>query len=262
MNQAFDFNRWLLLVSKHWSENSRKYLLSLVAMAPNPLDPTQQGVVYFVGLYLAGCLYGNMLFADLSGGPKAIHNLSIPASTLEKLLTGLLYGVLLFFVVYTFIFYLVDIPMLKIANSIAADFWKDQHNENFQPREVVNILDISANEYMHPFSLLLKSYFPIQSAFILGSIYFSRFSFIKTSISLLLVLLFSVFFIGKILHGMLPYGAYYDGLTNYRLQEGYEQGKMVKLPGWTNDVLTFLFKYAFTPVFWVATYFRLKEKEI
>lgn len=33
MNQVFDFKRWLFLVGKHWGENRKRYLLSLVALA-------------------------------------------------------------------------------------------------------------------------------------------------------------------------------------------------------------------------------------
>jgi len=38
--------------------------------------------------------------------------------------------------------------------------------------------------------------------------------------------------------------------------------KLITLPEWIGDVLVFLLKYAFAPLFWLATYYRLKEKEI
>jgi hypothetical protein len=113
MNQVFDLNRWLLLTGKHWAENRKKYLLSLVAILAllviwyslvllivqeNTYPPEMQISTYYIGMALAGCLFGSLLFAEMAGGPRAMHYLSVPASALEKMLTGLLYGVVLFFI--------------------------------------------------------------------------------------------------------------------------------------------------------------------
>src|SRR5690349_5648770 len=112
MNQVFDFKRWLLLVGKHWSENRKKYLLSLVAILAlmviwysfilliehqNPYPEEMQAATYFIGMAIAGCLFGSLFFGEAASGPKAMHFLSVPASAFEKLLISLLYGVILFF---------------------------------------------------------------------------------------------------------------------------------------------------------------------
>src|SRR5690349_10892530 len=141
MNPVFDFNRWSLYISKHWNENKKRYLLSLGAIAgllvlwycflilvpkENPIGDNIQVVTYYVGLFLTGCLYASLLFADLSEGPKAIHFLLLPASVFEKLLSAILYGVILFFICYTVIYYVVDFSMVKISNSIVES--DAQHN--------------------------------------------------------------------------------------------------------------------------------------
>ena len=41
-----------------------------------------------------------------------------------------------------------------------------------------------------------------------------------------------------------------------------DMDKIIHLPEWINSIVLFLLKYAFAPIFWVVTYFRLKEKEI
>jgi hypothetical protein len=278
MNQVFDLNRWLLLVAKHWNENKKRYLLGLAAIAgllviwyvfmilanqTNSLYEDLQMSTYFVGLYLIGCLFGSMLFADLSGGPKAIHYLSVPASNLEKLLCALLYGVVLFYITYTAVFYLVDVPMVKVANMVSFKYWQESHQTGkFVAQQITNVFiephgSPSFNVYYH----LFLGFIAAQAAFILGSVYFASYSFIKTVIVLLLVTLFFVFFIIKVLNPIMPHGDF-NSFTKFRLYEREHYWQVVALPEWINPILLFLLKYAFAPVFWVATYFRLKEKEI
>src|SRR5689334_11586661 len=134
MNQAFSFSRWLLLVEKHWSENRKKYLLALVAItgilliwflfnivmeAYRPMDAGIQIGTYFGGLFIVGCLYASTLFSDLSSKSKGINYLSLPASQLEKTLCALFYGVVVFFIAYTVIFYMADIIMVKVSNQVS-----------------------------------------------------------------------------------------------------------------------------------------------
>ncbi len=294
MNQSFELSRWLMLVSKHWSENRKKYTLSLIAMAglllvwfvfalvmerARPIDDNIQFVTYYFGLFLVGCLYASMLFADLSSKSKGMNYLAIPASHFEKLLCTLFYGVIAFFICYTLLFYLIDAPMVKLSNAIAYSHWQKTHlaGSTFEAGRVLNVFtaigdsDNHGDEFYH----FLLAYFALQSAFIFGSVYFPKFSFIKTVISLLLISLFFVFFVGKVLNEMMPYGSFYKGITSYRVfhVEAAASGstivtsnditdKLVSLPSWIEDVLIFIAKYAFAPIFWTLAYYRLKEKEI
>ncbi|MBS1611088.1 MAG: hypothetical protein JSS70_20510 [Bacteroidetes bacterium] len=282
MNQVFSFNRWLLLVAKHWSENRKKYLLGILAITGIILIwflfniimdqyrsmgfGTQVGT-YFVGLFIVGCLYASTLFSDLASRPKGINYLSLPASQLEKTLCALLYGVVIFFTAYTIVFYIADIIMVKIANEVSYVYWQKNHTAGdvFVPEKVVNILhleDMSAKKINIGFFFLL-GYFAVQSAYILGSVYFTRFSFIKTTVSLLVLGLFIIIFVGKVLNVFMPDGNFYGGITSYRLYEGGEMSeKIIRLPEWVGVTTLFLLKYAFAPIFWIVTYFRVKEKEI
>src|SRR5688572_12082319 len=116
MNSVFDLNRWLLYIGKHWNENKKKYLLSLGAIggllvlwysflmivnAKLPITEEIQAITFYVGLFLTGCLYVSLIFNETSDGLKAIQYLLLLASTLEKLLSGILYAVILFFMSYT-----------------------------------------------------------------------------------------------------------------------------------------------------------------
>jgi len=282
MNQAFSFSRWLLLIAKHWSENRKKYLLGLTAitgimliwflfnivMEPyHPMAGGTQVSTYFVGLFIVGCLYASTLFSELASKAKGINYLSLPASQLEKTLCALLYGVVVFFIAYTLIFYLSDIIMVKVSNEIAYTYWQKHHStaQVFRPQEVENVFWNSRRMNtgdINPYFVILLSYFAVQSAYILGSVYFSRFSFIKTTVALLVLWLFIIVFVGKVMDSFMPDGNYFEGLTSYRLNTGSNEEKIIRLPEWINSGAAFLLKYAFAPILWTVTYFRVKEKEI
>ena len=283
MNQVFSLNRFLLLFVKHWSENRKKYLLGLLAltgiilawfgfqMLIEPAAPMGNGVqlgTYFVGLFIAGCLYASTLFSDLSSKSRGTNYLSVPASHLEKTVCTLLYGVVIFFVFYTLVFYFADIIMVQVGNAVAHHFWTKNHTPGsvFEPQTVMNVLWQTDNLQIgspNVFFFILLGYFALQSAYLLGSVYFSRYSFIKTTVGLLFVILLIILFVGKIVGSIMPDGNFYDSLTTYRLNSSNDADeKIIRLPEWINTASLFLFKYAFPPVFWIATYFRVKEKEL
>lgn len=294
MNQLFDAGRWWLLVSKHWSENKRKYTLSLIAIAAllllwfvvlllndtdRSFNDSMQSSVYYTGLFLAGCVYASVLFADLGSKTRGLNYLVVPASHAEKLLCALFYGVLVFFACYTAIFYLVDFIMIKAANAISYSHWLKYHTAGtvFEPQKISNVF--SQQEHSREPDMLfylLLFYFVLQAAFICGSVYFAKFSFIKTVLALLVTGLVIAFLMVKVVMPISPPGSYYHGITSYQVYTVKDApaahgimiysdpatDKLVSLPAWIGDVLLFLLKFAFAPLFWLATYFRLKEKEI
>src|ERR1700761_703084 len=156
MNQTFDLERFYKLVSKHWMENYKRYGLTLLAIGGllaawfgilllmdyiDPMNIFMQYSAYFVGLYFTGCLYASTLFSDLSTKTTGIFWLSLPASHLEKLLCSLLFSVFLFFITYTLLFYIVDIPMVQIANRIIEKYPRVYPNSVLQVRdqEIYNV---------------------------------------------------------------------------------------------------------------------------
>jgi hypothetical protein len=294
MNQLFDAGRWWLLVGKHWSENRKKYTLSLIAIAGllllwffviivtdnRSIVPELQLNTYYSGLFIVGCLYGSMLFADLGSKTRGLNYMVVPASHLEKLLCALFYSVVVFFACYTAIFYVTDFIMLKAANAIMYSHWIKSHSPGdvFVPGEIMNVFSSPDRHHSDQpgfvFYLLLF-YFVLQAAFIYGSIFYAKFSLIKTVISLLLIGLCSAFILGKVIKDILPPGNYHEDLTSYTVYTVKKTGgdgimiysdantdKLISLPGWIGKVLVFLLQYAFAPLFWIATYYRLKEKEI
>ena len=85
MNQTFSFQRFSLLVAKHWAENRKRYLLSMVAYISlvfvwfvfvmltdesNPLAKGLQQVTFFFSLFLVGPFYASQFFSELGSKTK------------------------------------------------------------------------------------------------------------------------------------------------------------------------------------------------
>jgi hypothetical protein len=270
MNQFFSFKRFTLLVLKHWADNKKRYGLSVLAFIgllitwfvftmltefdDVPMGKGVQQVTFFLALFAVGTFYASQYFGDLGSRAKGINFLLVPASAFEKLLCSLLYSVLLFFVVFTAAFYLVDALMVAIANSFSG---------SGKPT-VVNVFKIIILRFNKDSTInFLLFFFSVQSAFLLGSVYFEKYSFIKTIISCFvagfILFCFMYFFNDK----LLPNGDYPRGfLTSFRVHVDGVNDHLVEVPRWIGEVFRFLIMYAVAPFFWVVTYFRLKEKQV
>jgi len=280
MHFMFSFSRWWMLVSLHWAENRRRYVLGILAMgglllfwfsvvlamdAYNPLSFSYQFATFYIGLFFTGCLFGSQVFSALNRKREALQYLMVPASHLEKLLCGLLYGVVLFFIVYTMLFYLVDIPMVGLAGRIAkkAPQIYVQGGTPGQGPGVYTIFGGGGGHLPNDAGLyLLMVYFAVQAFFILGSIYFTRYSILKTIIAGLLLSLLGSLFIGKIIEANLPAGWQMENLFDWYRYDKPGDGEWVRLPPATKEFLTGIIKYSLPFIFWIVTYFRLKEKEV
>lgn len=275
---SFSFERWRLLVSRHWAENQKRYTLSFVAFIgllvfwfafvllmnrTYYIEESVQMVTYFVCLFVAGAFYASQFFSDLGSQPKGINFLLTPASTLEKLACGLFYVVLVFFVFLTLAFYIVDVAMVALANALQASMAPAGSTSgksgviNVFMTEKHNATSVNINYYF----LLL--FFAVQAFFLLGSVYFTKYSFVKTAIAVFLLFLAAFFIEGYVMDALLPKGRHGDNITVFMTtKEEWMPDKVVALPNWISRVLTALLCYAFAPLFWVVTYYRLKEKEV
>jgi hypothetical protein len=278
-NQQFSMKRWSRLLALHWADNRKRYLLSVPAMLAlltvwesfllimnryNPLDNGMQAVTYYSGLLAVGCLYASTIFSDLGSKAKGIAWLSVPASALEKLLCAVLFAVVIFFIAYNVVFYLVNIPMVDLCNELI----ERQHRAwiggyPISPNPVFNVLKgLPGDEFNGISPLYLFFFFSIQSAFMLGSVYFERYAFVKTVVVVLLCILFFTTLEQRIVELTLPKGWNQNFMTEWMKDEDTLRVKAVRLPPLVSLILGCLLLYAMPLVFWIATYFRIKEKEI
>jgi hypothetical protein len=253
MNQFFSFYRFNRLVLKHWADNKQPYKLSVLAFIglliawflftmfiPDErlMHEDLQQSTFFFSFFVIGPFYASQYFNDLGSRVKGSNFLLVPASTFEKFLCSVLYTVLLFFVVFTTAFYLVDILMVSIANTFSA-------NEAVGKSNVINIFTAVFFRFNSNSTLnFLLFFFSVQSAFLLGSVSYKEYSFIKTILSCFIVWLIVVLVL-YFLHEQLV-------LVDERSS---------RMPDRIALVIIFL-AYAIAPSLWIATYHRLKQKQL
>jgi hypothetical protein len=220
---------------------------------------------YMIGLYLVGCLFASMLFADLGTKKEALPWLSLPASHLEKLLCAILYGVVLFFIAYTLVFYIVDILMVQWSNTLLYRHPRNWPGSNtpILPVAVYNIFTADGSPIPEKENHLFSSlYFTIQALFLLGSVYFTRYSFIKTVIAVLIFVLAYTALEHGVIYPMLPKDWNNSFLSWSRPSyDAGPPGNEVRLPGNAELLLSRLGLFGMPLFFWFVTYIRLKEKE-
>lgn len=261
-------SRTLLYLRKYAFEHGRTYALLYLAIAAflvlwlglylnfsNPFlfSEKNQIAYYFVTLFLSGCLSAGVLFSELGSKSKAIHFLLVPASTVEKFFTTLLFGVFIFFVVSSGIFYLVDSAAVAIAN-----FKFDQHHEP------INLLAL--NQYENPFfdgniTDIFYLYFPVQAIFLLCSIYFKKHGLFKAIVVIGLLWVVCIALI-LILSQLLPLGIFTKSIGTYEVLEPSGDNKVIVVSPLLVTIIVIFGKFLLAPLLWTVAFFRLKEKEI
>ncbi|MES2881881.1 MAG: hypothetical protein V4676_07025 [Bacteroidota bacterium] len=274
MNQFFSLKRFSLLVVKHWADNKRRYALSILAFLGLlvtwfaftmltgfdniPMGKAVQQITFFFSLFAVGTFFASQYFGHLGSRSKGINFLLVPASAFGKLLCSLLYTVLLFFVVFTAAYYLVNTLMVAIANTLPAS------SGGLAKPSVVNVFKIILIKFNTDSTInFLLFFFSVQSAFLLGSIYFEKYSFIKTIITGFVagfILFCLMYFFNELL---LPEGDYPSGFfTTYVVHVDGVNDHLIEIPSWIGEVFRFLVMYGVAPFLWVVTYYRLKEKQV
>ncbi len=269
MNQFFSLKRFSLLVVKHWADNRRRYHLSTVAIfgllnawfvflmlsdSSPAMGQEVQQITFYLGLFATGTFYSSQYFRDLGSRERGSNFLLVPASTFEKLLCSILYSVVFFFLVYLGVYYLADGLLVALINA--------SHDSKIAT--VTNVFSVTIFPENSDFTIsLVLFYFAVQAAFLLGSVFYSKYSFVKTIITGFLawfVIFCLLFFLYE---HLLPPGEYFEGsVTSYRIYVDGVNDHMVTIPRWMIDVIGFIGRYAIPPFLWVATYFRLKEKQV
>lgn len=257
MNNSFSFSRLGLLIRKQWSDNAKLYSLSVLALIGlltiififwatangNRYDEQDTYVIFFILLFGTGLIFASTTFSTLGNKAKGTYWLSIPATHLEKLLCGIFYSLFVFFVVFTAGFLIVQQITFMLIR--------------LDPDNIIRPM----RHWKKTAALFFYIFIALQSLFILGSVFFEKFAFIKTTLAALFIIF--LFIITGILlaKNLLPHNSNLQGLTAFRVY-GNNEVKLYRLSPWIGDALIACTKLIWAPVFWVAAYFRLKEKEI
>jgi hypothetical protein len=275
MNKTFSFQRFILLLGKHWSENKKRYGLSVLAymgmlfmwfgfiILTDEKDPMAEGlqqVSYLFPLLVAGAVYASQFYSALASGPKAIAYLMVPASSFEKLLCGILYSIVAFFIVYTLAFYLVDAIVIALVNTAHPSYTVAGNGAMPQSARVAHLFVSKDTPGPHMNLHFFFLFVLVQATYLLGSVYFARYSLIKTAISSFVILMLFFLVIYLFTSSVLPHGGYYD-LTSFRIFEG-GRTVLVQTPEWLGTLVRCMLTYGLPSFLWAVTYFRLKEKQV
>lgn len=255
MNNTLSFPRLAKLMRKHWIENFSFYGLAALALFgllavvfaiwvnAEGAHYTEEAfyVIYFVGLFLGGCIFASISFSMLGDKAKGGFWLSLPASHLEKLIT------IIFFV--TIVFFLAYNASYLILRSITLGYiqHKVETNPMYHYREVK-----WGNGAQEGFGIVFRSllyvFFSVQALYLMGSAFFSKHAFIKTTIiGAAIIFLFSF---------------YTYKLSEWAIPKNVFTGRFMEPSQTAQDVLLWIVKLIWVPVFWVITLFRLREKQL
>lgn len=218
----------------------------------NLFAPKFQIAFYFVGLAASGALIANFSFGDLREKPKAISYLLLPSTALEKVIAAILFGVIVYGLVYSGAFYIANACAVSLANHLFGSKW-----------EIINPLQLG--HYTDPFfdeptNRLFLKYLAMQSLFVAGGLYFSKFSFFKTSLVFLAIWILRILLPSLYLY-LLPFGNFRNTLTSFEVFD-VTGNKLIEMPHWFEMVFTFYFSFLIIPLLWLFSYFKLKEKQI
>ncbi len=275
MNNTFNIQRFGLLLKRQWLEFGKIYLITL-AVALGVIVTfysfslygfiTGDGPLYERSLnfreplflifgFLFITVIASSYFAHLGQKPKATIDLMIPASTFEKFLTGIFFTALLSTLSFIIIFYLTDLAFItklkSMAHMIGRETFDSETGENIKS-EMSNLSYFFVqNGFDHKFIPIYGLPFFVTSIFLLGSIYFNKYHYIKTAI-------FTMIFSGIWTWIMVKSGqTIFDG----RIMINDSQREYHNFKGLIELGLFFLI-LLLTAIFWSITYTRLKEKQV
>ncbi|MBN8859260.1 MAG: hypothetical protein J0H29_12785 [Sphingobacteriales bacterium] len=265
MNNTFSFSRLGLLIKKQWFDNSRLYILSALALIglltliftiwwlANRYDyrfsEASTNIIFLIVLFVSGLVFASTTFGMLGDKAKGIYWLNVPATALEKLVCGFFYSCFVFMILYITSFWLIKhITFFLIELNPKNELIRTTHNDIFERVVKPN---------------LLYTFFALQALFMLGSVYFEKFSFIKTILIILFISFLFVMFCMFLGNNLLPPNFGVKGFSEFRVYDDNYQGtKIYHLASWIGDLIESLAKFIWVPVFLTVAYFRLKEKEI
>jgi hypothetical protein len=257
MNNTLSFPRLLQVMRKHWIENLSFYGMAVLAMigilslvlamfvltTGNYYLEDGLYVIYLVGLFIIGCILASVAFSMLGDKAKGGFWLSLPASHLEKLITVVFFTTVVFFAVYSACFFgLKAIAMTVIESRVA------EHPDKYHLQRVHWNGERETDGFGFIFKIFLFIFFAVQALFLMGSAYFGKFAFIKTIIIAAILIFFFVWYTYQLNEWLMPRGVY--------------TGDFMVPSKKTIDVLQWVVRLIWAPLFWLITWFRLKEKEL
>lgn len=269
----FDPQRFLRLATVHWAEHRRSILWFLgIGIAVHFcvwLLVTQGGTqrqhyeldtqvfLYLAGYLLTGMLFAGRHFAALSDRGSALTLLMRPASSFEKTLLAFMMVAVFYPVAYTLAFQVCNLPaallgeaardaLLATRESGAGD--AQAMGEHLTSLEYGPYLPLTSGwDVLAGEVNLLLGGSALQALVVVGTLYYRRLAWLKTLVSLFVLLIVAIPLLSMLL----------DASLGRLFLDGLGRGG----PGWLRAWVIALW-IAVPMLFWASAFFFLREREL
>ncbi|MCZ4244626.1 hypothetical protein [Pedobacter punctiformis] len=181
----FSFPRFFNLFIKQWAENKKLYLLGAIAVpiilatitlffpiTDSRLTSEVQNIIFGFSLFIFGGIFGSSLLSVYTPKSSGIRMLMLPVSSLEKLLVAVIYGLVLFPLLY----FILGYPVMLLVHQLDS--------------EVFGNLNRSISVTPRNIKIIYCLFLMIQSFVLFCSLYFKKFIFLKAFLSFIIIFLF------------------------------------------------------------------------
>lgn len=248
---------FILLLKRQWFENRKTWLIGLLGIAAilatlllltwhwrtSFNGDTTQGL-FLIMLFVGGGLFISSILKDLGNKQKGIWLLLLPSPAANKLAIAIFYGIFVYLLVYFGMFYAIRELMLAFFGKEAAN-WGE--------------FDLLKNNFYY----FIFTFINFQSVVLLGSVYFNKVQFIK-SILVIIGGFFIVFNVnGYILQFITHENAIVSNTPLGGFMFSYKNENIAVNPNPDTETVASLILWVAVPIaLWLATWFRIKEKEL
>jgi hypothetical protein len=258
MNNTFSIKRFTLLFKKHSIEHAKTYLLSTAVLAgiiavllgffsysnDGRLGVQIQAVMFIYAIAGAGGIFASLSFADLGNKRKATQVLTLPASHFEKYFVAWIYSFIIYLLVFVGVFYMVDLAVIELSTP--------------PPNFKNTLLDITNFDQKAYWGFVV---FALLHGFAFwGAIFFEKMHFIKTAFVFFLYIIALGLINEPLLHVIIGKFVHGPAFGPLNFMENNQNWRVWSTPAMDNISMSVLFGIVI--LFWITTFFKLKEKEI
>ncbi len=263
MNNTFNIKRFAWLFKKTLLERPVQLLgltgLTLVvvllfyAICKNLIGFEEaQNASFIFGFVGGGSFLAAFVFNYFSSNASGSSYLTLPASSFEKWLCGVLISGVIFTLMFLVFYRIMDTTFVEIYHKSLdpkGPFYKEMYSS-------VNIFPYNGFVASKAFMMFVN----FTTAMLVGALYFNKAAFIKVAL-----IVCGLFIAGTFLNGLMA-KAVFDNVNRALpyygvfIQVGKEFGKIV-LPSYASKVVDICILYIVPAVLLVTAYLRLREKE-
>jgi len=263
MNDTFNIKRFTWLCKKTIAERPIQnigvtvlllilsFILYVVAKKIFGFEPAQN-LTFFWGLVGGSCFLASFVFGYFSSNASGSSYLTLPVSFLEKWLCGILISGVFYLLIFLSFFHLMDVVFVAAYHKSldpTSLFYKQQY-------ESVYTFDLNGIIAWRVYPL----YLVLTGSMLTGGLYFNKISFVKTGITICIVvlLIFGLnWLIATFLFNNVNDASPYDHVT---LLVGKEKGTLI-LPAKIDNLFHTAVAFILPAILWLLPLLRLREKE-